>query len=291
MKIYLSGKLVDEADAKVSVFDHGLLYGDGVFEGIRAYHGKVFLLEAHVKRLYESAKAIALEIPMSQAEMAEAVLETCRANQLQEGYIRLVVTRGVGTLGFNPYLCKQPGIFIIAAKIQLYPPELYETGMKVVTVGTVRNHPEAINPRIKSLNYLNNVLAKIEAINSGVMECIMLNPQGQVAEASGDNIFIVKDGVLITPPVWCGALDGITRRAVMQIAEEAGYPVLERVMQRYDLFTADEMFLTGTAAEVIAVTEVDRRSIGTGAPGAVTLDLQSRFKEFVKENGVPILDQ
>lgn len=290
MKIYLGGKLVDEADAKISVFDHGLLYGDGVFEGIRAYHGKVFLLEAHVKRLYESAKAIALELPMTQADMAAAVLETCRANDLREGYIRLVATRGVGTLGLNPYLCKKPEVFIIAAKIQLYPPELYETGMKVVTVGTVRNHPEAINPRIKSLNYLNNVMAKIEAINSGVLECIMLNPQGQVAEASGDNVFIVKDGILMTPPVWCGALDGITRRAVMQIAEAAGYTVKENVLQRYDLFTADEMFLTGTAAEVIAVTEVDRRPIGGGTPGAVTLDLQARFKEFVKENGVPIFD-
>ncbi|WFB34911.1 branched-chain-amino-acid transaminase [Kiritimatiellota bacterium B12222] len=290
MKIYLGDKLVDEADAKVSVFDHGLLYGDGVFEGIRAYHGKVFLLEAHVKRLYESAKAIALDIPMSEQEMAEAVLETCRANELSEGYIRLVVTRGVGTLGLNPYLCKKPEIIIIAAKIQLYPQELYETGMKVVTVGTVRNHPEAINPRIKSLNYLNNVMAKIEAINSGVLECIMLNAQGQVAEASGDNIFVVKDGVLMTPPVWCGALDGLTRQAVMQIAKDAGYTVKENVLQRYDLFTADEMFLTGTAAEVIAVTDVDKRGIGDGTPGPITLELQTRFKEFVKENGVPIFD-
>lgn len=290
MKIYLGGKLVDEADAKISVFDHGLLYGDGVFEGIRAYHGKVFLLETHVKRLYESAKAIALDLPITQQEMMDAVLETCRANNLSEGYIRLVATRGVGTLGLNPYLCKKPEIFIIAAEIQLYPAELYETGMKVVTVGTVRNHPEAINPRIKSLNYLNNVMAKIEAINSGVLECIMLNAQGQVAEASGDNIFVVKDGVLRTPPVWCGALDGITRRAVMQIAEDAGYKVKEDVLQRYDLFTADEMFLTGTAAEVIAVTEVDRRTIGEGSPGTVTLDLQARFKEYVKENGVPIND-
>jgi branched-chain amino acid aminotransferase len=290
MKIFLSGKLLDEADAKVSVFDHGLLYGDGVFEGIRAYHGKVFLLKEHVSRLYESAKAIALTIPMTEEEMCEAVRATCRANELSEGYIRLVITRGVGTLGLNPYLCDKPEIIIIAAKIQLYPAELYETGLKVVTVGTVRNHPEAINPRIKSLNYLNNVLAKIEAINSGVLECIMLNPQGQVAEASGDNIFVVKNGVLLTPPVWCGALDGITRRAVMQIATCAGIPVKESVLQRYDLFTADEMFLTGTAAEVIAVTEVDRRQIGEGSPGAFTVDLQNRFKEFVKENGVSILD-
>lgn len=288
MKIHMSGKLVDEADAKVSVFDHGLLYGDGVFEGIRAYHGKVFLLEEHVDRLYESAKAIALGIPMSRAEMCLAVVETCRANNIVDGYIRLVVTRGVGTLGLNPYLCKVPEVIIIAAEIQLYPGELYETGLKVVTVGTMRNNPESINPRIKSLNYLNNVMAKVEAINAGVLECIMLNNQGQVAEASGDNVFILKRGVLKTPPVWCGALDGITRRAVMRIAADAGLPVEETVLQRYDLFTADEMFLTGTAAEVIAVTDVDRRPIGDGNPGPATRDLQRRFKEYVKENGTPI---
>jgi branched-chain amino acid aminotransferase len=288
MKIYLSGKLVDEADAKVSVFDHGLLYGDGVFEGIRAYHGKVFLLDEHVERLYDSAKAIALSIPMTQAEMAAAVVRTCHANGMENGYIRLVITRGAGTLGLNPYVCKTPEVIIIAAGIQLYPPELYETGMRVVTVGTVRNHPEALNPRIKSLNYLNNVMAKIEAINSGVLECIMLNPQGQVAEASGDNIFVIKKGVLKTPPVWCGALDGITRRAVMNIAAEAGLTVREEPMQRYDLFTSDEMFLTGTAAEVIAVTNVDRRDVGTGQPGPITRDLQRRFKEYVKEHGTPI---
>lgn len=288
MKVYLSGKIVDEQDAKVSVFDHGLLYGDGVFEGIRAYHGKVFLLEEHVDRLYESAKAIALKIPMTQEEMCEAVLATCRANEIIDGYIRLVVTRGVGTLGLNPYLCDKPEIFIIAAEIQLYPKELYQSGLKVVTVGTMRNNPESINPRIKSLNYLNNVMAKIEAINAGVMECIMLNNQGQVAEASGDNVFVMKDGVLKTPPVWCGALDGITRRAVMQIAREAGIPVVEEVLQRYDLFTADEMFLTGTAAEVIAVTDVDRREIGDGTPGEITLDLQARFREYVKEHGTLI---
>jgi len=289
MKIYMNGTLVDEAEAKVSVFDHGLLYGDGVFEGIRAYHGKVFLLKEHVERLFESAKAIALEMNMTQEEMCQAVIDTCKANDLMEGYIRLVVTRGVGTLGLNPYLCDKPEVIIIAAKIQLYPVELYESGLKVVTVGTVRNHPEAINPRIKSLNYLNNVMAKIEAINAGVMECIMLNGQGQVAEASGDNIFILKNGVLKTPPVWCGALDGITRQAVIRIAAEAGIPVEETVLQRYDLFTSEEMFLTGTAAEVIAVTEVDRRTVGSGEPGPVTLDLQSRFKEFVKENGSPIV--
>jgi len=288
MKIYLSGKIVDEADAKVSVFDHGLLYGDGVFEGIRAYHGKVFLLDEHVDRLFDSAKAIALAIPMTKAEMAEAVVETCRANGMESGYIRLIVTRGVGTLGLNPYVCKKPEIIIIAAGIQLYPPELYKTGMAVVTVGTLRNHPEAINPRIKSLNYLNNVMAKIEAINAGVLECVMLNPQGLVAEASGDNIFIIKNGVLKTPPVWCGALDGITRRAVMKLAEAAGLPVREEPMQRYDLFTADEMFLTGTAAEIIAVTNVDRRPIGDGKPGPITLDLLERFHAYTRVQGTPI---
>jgi branched-chain amino acid aminotransferase len=288
MKIYLSGKIVDEADAKISVFDHGLLYGDGVFEGIRAYHGKVFLLDEHVDRLFDSAKAIALDIQMSKAEMADAVVQTCRANNMESGYIRLVVTRGVGTLGLNPYVCKKPEVIIIAAGIQLYPPELYKTGMAVVTVGTVRNHPEAVNPRIKSLNYLNNVMAKIEAINAGVLECIMLNPQGLVAEASGDNIFIIKNGVLKTPPVWCGALDGITRRAVMNIAEAASLPVREEPMQRYDLFTADEMFLTGTAAEIIAVTNVDRRTIGDGKPGPITLDLLERFHSFTRVHGTPI---
>lgn len=289
MKIYLSGQLVDEADAKVSVFDHGLLYGDGVFEGIRIYHGKVFLLKEHIDRLYDSAKAIALEIPMTREDMAQAVVDTCKANGLSDGYIRLVITRGAGTLGLNPYLCEKPEIIIIAAKIQLYPKELYETGMSVVTVGTIRNHPEAINPRIKSLNYLNNVMAKIEALNSGVMECIMMNHQGYVAEASGDNIFVIRDGMLRTPPVWCGALDGITRRAVMQIAEEAGYTVKEEVLTRYDLFTADEMFLTGTAAEIIAVTEVDKRTIGSGEPGPVTNDLLGRFHEFTKHNGLDIV--
>lgn len=288
MKVYLSGKLVDEAEAKVSVFDHGLLYGDGVFEGIRAYHGKVFMLEEHVDRLYESAKAIALKLPLERGEMCEAVVETCRANHIVDGYVRLVATRGVGTLGLNPYLCDKPEVFIIAAKIQLYPQELYESGLKVVTVGTMRNNPESINPRIKSLNYLNNVMAKIEAINAGVMECIMLNNQGQVAEASGDNVFVIRDGVLKTPPVWCGALDGITRQVVMRLAGEAGLPVKEDVLQRYDLFTADEMFLTGTAAEVIAVTDVDRRPVGDGTPGEITADLQRRFQEFVRENGTPI---
>ena len=288
MKIYLNDKLVPEKDAVVSVFDHGLLYGDGVFEGIRAYNGRVFLLEEHVDRLYDSAKAIDLKIPMSKKKMCEAVVATCKGNKIVNGYVRLVITRGVGSLGLNPYLCKKAQVIIIAAGIQLYPKKLYEEGLRVVTVGTVRNHPEAINPKIKSLNYLNNVLAKIEAINSGCMECIMLNHHGQVAEASGDNIFIIKNGKITTPPVWCGALDGLTRKYVMEIAREMGYEVAEEVMSRYDLFVADEMFLTGTAAEIIAVVDVDKRKIGNGKPGKITRKLATKFKEMTKITGVVI---
>ena len=288
MKIYMNGKMVSEKDAKISVFDHGLLYGDGIFEGIRAYHGRVFLLEEHIDRLYDSAKAIMMEIPMTKRQMINAVVATCKANKMKQGYIRLVVTRGVGPLGLNPFTCKKPQVIIIAAQIQLYPPELYATGMAVVTVGTVRNHPEAVNPRIKSINYLNNVMAKIESINAGVKECIMLNGQGYVAEASGDNIFVIRKGELHTPPVWCGALDGITRRAVMQLAEANGYKVVETVMNRYDLFTADEIFLTGTAAEIIAVTEVDRRPIGGGKPGPITGKLLQAFHKMTETAGVLI---
>ncbi|HMO50654.1 MAG TPA: branched-chain-amino-acid transaminase [Kiritimatiellia bacterium] len=288
MQIYLNGNIVPEKEAVVSVFDHGLLYGDGVFEGIRAYHGKVFRLDEHIDRLFRSAAAIALVIPMTREAMAAAVVETCKANGITDGYIRLIVTRGVGSLGLNPYLCKEPQVIIIAGAIQLYPKELYQTGMNVVTVGTVRNHVEAINPRIKSLNYLNNVLAKIEAINAGVMECIMLNPQGFVAEASGDNIFVVRGRQLITPPVWCGALEGITREVVMQLAPACGLTVKEDVLTRYDLYTADELFLTGTAAEIISVVNVDRRVIGGGAPGPYTQALLKAFGEETKNTGTPI---
>lgn len=288
MKIYLNGKLVPESQAKVSVFDHGLLYGDGVFEGIRAYHGKVFRLDEHIERLYDSAKAIDLKIPMTRAAMAEAVVKTCKANKIVDGYIRLVVTRGVGSLGLNPYLCKKAQVIIIAGAIQLYPKEMYENGLKIVTVGTTRNVVEAVNPRIKSLNYLNNVLAKIEAINSGCMECIMLNAQGFVAEASGDNVFAVRKGELLTPPVWCGALDGITRRAVMELAEAHGLFVREEVLNRYDLYIADEVFLTGTAAEIISVVDIDRRAIGNGKPGKITRKLLAAFREMVKTEGTPI---
>lgn len=289
MKIYLNGKLVPEKDAKVSVFDHGLLYGDGVFEGIRAYNGRVFMLDEHVDRLYRSAQAIAMTIPMTKAAMAKAVVATCAANKIKDGYIRLVVTRGVGELGLNPYLCRNPQVIIIAAKIQLYPRKLYETGLSVITVGTLRNHVEAVNPRIKSLNYLNNVLAKIEAINAGVMECLMLNPQGYIAEASGDNVFVIRGNTLITPPPWCGSLEGITRAVVMQLAPEHGLTVKEDVLTRYDIYTADEVFLTGTAAEIISVVKADRRPIGTGVPGPKTRELAKAFSRYAHRVGTPIV--
>jgi branched-chain amino acid aminotransferase len=288
MKIFLSGKLVDEKDAVVSVFDHGLLYGDGVFEGIRAYNGRVFLLDEHIDRLYDSAKAIALDIPMTKEEMSRAVIETCKANELSEGYIRLVVTRGKGTLGLNPYLCNKAEVIVIAAKIQLYPQELYDNGLKIVTVGTIRNHPEAINPRIKSLNYLNNVMAKIEAINAGCLECLMLNHKGEVAEASGDNVFAIKDGVITTPPSTCGALEGLTRNKVIELAGKAGYEVRESPMARYDLYVADEVFLTGTAAEIISVVDIDKRVIGDGKPGSITAELAGLYSACANAEGAPI---
>ena len=285
MKIYMTGKLVEESEAMISVFDHGLLYGDGVFEGIRVYNNRVFLLKEHIDRLFNSAKAIALEIPISKEELVTAVADTCKANELENGYVRLIVTRGKGSLGLNPYLCKDPEIIIIAAEIQLYPKDLYENGLKIVTVGTVRNHPEAINPRIKSLNYLNNVLAKIEAINAGCMECIMLNHKGEVAEASGDNIFTIKDGKLYTPSIYSGALEGLTRNKVISLAESLGYSVNEVSMQRYDLYTADEVFLTGTAAEIISVVEIDKRVIGLGTPGEITKKLASSYSKYASSNG------
>ena len=285
MKIFLNGKLVPENQAKVSVFDHGLLYGDGVFEGIRAYHGHVFKLDEHIDRLCRSAQAIDLKLPLTKAGLAQAVIKTCKANGIRDGYIRLIVTRGVGTLGLNPYTCQTPQVIIIAGGIQLYPQKLYETGLDVITVGTLRNHTEAINPRIKSLNYLNNILAKIEAMNAGCMECIMLNPQGFVAEASGDNIFIVRGDTLLTPPSWCGALEGITRQTVMELAPEQGWQARAEVLTRYDLYTADEVFLTGTAAEIIAVVKADRRTIGNGRPGPVTRQLEQVFRAYARSAG------
>jgi len=288
MKIYLNGDWVEGKDAKISVFDHGLLYGDGVFEGTRIYNGRVSFLDEHVDRLYDSAKVIDLDVGMSKEEIKSATLETCRVNGLNDGYIRHLVTRGVGTLGLNPYLCKKASVIIIAADIQLYPKEIYETGMRIITAGTVRNGAGALNPRVKSLNYLNNVMAKIEAINAGVMECLMLNPQGYVAEASGDNIFIVKGNRLTTPPTWCGGLEGITRNKVMELAVELGFEISQTAMTRYEIWTADEVFLTGTAAEIVSVVELDKRMIGDGKPGTVTRKLTEAYRQFVNSNGASI---
>lgn len=288
LTIYLDGEYVPEEKAVVSVFDHGLLYGDGVFEGIRAYHGRVFKLKEHLQRLYESAKSIMLSIPLSQEEMQQVVLETCRRNNIRDGYIRLVVTRGKGDLGLDPQKCPRPTVFCIADSIQLYPPEFYEKGLEVITVPTRRNVPEALSPRIKSLNYLNNILAKIEAGLIGVQEAIMLTHDGFVAEATGDNIFIVKEGTLITPPPHLGILKGITRDAVMELARAKGITVLERVFTRHDVFTADECFFTGTAAEIIPVVKVDGRIIGEGRPGPVTWDLIRAFRELTRVDGPEI---
>jgi len=285
-KIYIDGVFYPEADAKISVFDHGLLYGDGIFEGIRFYNGRVFRLTEHIDRLYDSAKAIALTIPLTKAEMIEATLESCRQNGLRDGYIRLVVTRGVGDLGLNPKNCPKATVIIIAASIKLYPEELYRNGLTVVTCATRRNTPGALSPAVKSLNYLNNIMAKIEASNAG--EGLMLNEQGYVAECTGDNIFIIKNGKLFTPPISAGALGGITRNVVMEIAVEFRTPVSETNLTRYDCFTADEFFLTGTAAEIIPVVDLDGRAIGEGVPGLVTAKFIKRFRELTQGTGTPI---
>lgn len=288
LTIYLDGEYVSQEKAVVSVFDHGLLYGDGVFEGIRAYHNRVFKLQDHLVRLYESARSINMVIPISMVEMEEVVLETCRRNDIRDGYIRLVVTRGVGDLGLDPRKCPRPTIFCISASIQLYPQECYENGLEVITVATRRNIPEACNPRVKSLNYLNNIYAKIEANLHGVLEAIMLNSEGYVAEATGDNIFLVKNGVLITPPVHAGILEGITRNTVMELARARGIEVVEKLFTRHDIFIADECFLTGTAAEVIPTVKVDGRIIGSGKPGEMTRELIADFRELTKDDG-PII--
>jgi branched-chain amino acid aminotransferase len=288
MRVYIDGKYYDEAKAKVSVFDHGLLYGDGIFEGIRAYNGRVFQLPEHVDRLFASAKAILLAIPLSRAEMVRAVVETCRRNNIRDGYVRLVVTRGVGTLGLNPNRCKKGSVIIIAGKIQLYPEEFYQKGMEIVTVPTVRNLHSALNPAIKSLNYLNNILAKIEANNAGVEEAVMLNAEGFVSECTGDNLFMVKAGELLTPPLSAGALYGITRRVVMELAEEEGCRVSEPNLTRYDLFNADECFLTGTGAEIVPVVKIDGRVIGRGKPGPLTKKLVRRYHALTQVSGEPI---
>jgi branched-chain amino acid aminotransferase len=288
MKIFIDGKYYGERDAKISVFDHGLLYGDGIFEGIRAYNGRVFKLKEHIDRLFCSAKSILLKVPMVHADIMAAIVETCRRNRIRDGYIRLVVTRGAGTLGLNPNRCKNPSVIIIAGKMQLYPPELYQRGMDIVTVPTTRNLHSALNPAIKSLNYLNNILAKIEANNAGCEEAIMLNAEGFVAECTGDNIFIVKDGHLLTPPLSAGALYGITRQVVMDLAAQSGLKVGEPNLTRYDLFNADECFLTGTGAEVVPVVKIDGRVVGTGKPGPVTESLVAQYHALTKASGEPI---
>ena len=283
MKIFLNGQLVGKEQAVVSVFDHGLLYGDGVFEGIRVYGGNVFLLKAHIERLYESAKAIRLEIPMTQAAMIQATKETAAANGIGDGYIRLIVTRGAGSLGLDIRRTSDPQVIIIADTITLYPPEIYQNGMNLITASTIRNHPAALPARIKSLNYLNNILAKIEGTDAGTVEALMLNHKGEVAECTGDNIFILKNGVLKTPSPDAGILEGITRNAVLQLAREAGIPTQETTLIRHDLYVADEMFLTGTAAEVVPVVSLDGRKIGDGQPGPITKRLVELFHEFTRQ--------
>ncbi|MCL1972025.1 MAG: branched-chain-amino-acid transaminase [Endomicrobia bacterium] len=290
MKIYLDGKLVSKEEAKVSVFDHGLLYGDGIFEGIRAYNGRVFRLKEHLDRLWDSAKAINLTIPITKNEMEKAIIKTLIANKLTEGYIRLVVTRGCGDLGLDPRKCTEPpSIIIIADKISLYPEELYEKGGEIITAATRRIRPDALSPNVKSLNYLNNIMAKMEATRAGVMEAIMLNSEGYVAECTGDNIFIVKNGVLFTPPASEGALIGITRDAVIELSKnKLRVQVKEERVTTYNVYTADECFLTGTAAEVIPVIKTDSRVIGDGKPGKITAKLIKEFKSLTRLTGVPI---
>jgi len=280
LKIWLDDKLVAQADAKISVFDHGLLYGDGVFEGIRIYGGRIFELDTHIKRLYESANAIRLDMPMDKAELIEATKQTVEANGIVDGYIRLVVTRGIGNLGLNPFTCEKSMLFIIADSIQLYPEELYEKGMKIISATTVRNHPLAVPPQVKSLNYLNNILAKIEALDNNVPEAIMYNHLGYVAEATGDNVFIVRNGAVCTPPTQSGSLEGITRGVVMQLAVKEKIEVAEKNLTRVDLYNADEFFLTGTAAEVIGIVEIDGRVVGDGKPGPITRLLRKKFFEY-----------
>ena len=288
MLIYLNGKLVPKEEAKVSVFDHGFLYGDGVFEGIRIYNGRIFKLKEHIERLYASAHAIDLKPPLTQEELLQATVETVRANNLGDGYIRIVISRGEGDLGLDPKKCPNPTVVIIADKIAIYPEEVYKKGMKIITVSTRRNSPQALNPNIKSLNYLNNILAKIEANRANVPEAIMLSIEGYVAEATGDNIFIVKNKTLITPPLHLGVLPGITRQTVIELAKERGIITEEKHFTLYDVYTADECFLTGTAAEIVPVVEVDGREINGGVPGEITLLLMKDFHEYVKKEGVEV---
>lgn len=286
MKIYLNGDLVAKEDAKISVFDHGLLYGDGVFEGIRLYNGCIFKLEEHLERLEFSAKAILLDLPLDREQLKKAVCDTCRANNLENGYVRLVVTRGPGHLGLTPDGCGPGNVIIIADDIQLYPEELYEKGLKIISVPTRRINASALPPAIKSLNYLNNILAKIEAKKVGFQEALMLNDKGEIAECTGDNVFMISKGILYTPPLDAGSLRGITRGAVIDLAAELNLPCREQALTRYDLWTAEECFLTGTAAEVIPCVEVDHRIIGDGVPGSMTRRLIELFRRLVLTDGV-----
>jgi branched-chain amino acid aminotransferase len=283
LQIYISGKFYDKENAKISVYDHGLLYGDGVFEGMRSYSGKVFRLAEHLDRLWDSAKAIWLAMPISKEEMAKAVSDTLAKNNISDGYIRLIVTRGAGALGLDPNKCSQPQVIVIADHIQLYPKEMYQDGLSIITASTIRNHSAALSPRIKSLNYLNNIMAKIEGLQAGCVEALMLNAKGEVAECTGDNIFLVKHGRLMTPPLDAGILEGITRNAVMELAEAAGIEVAQMALTKHDVYVADEIFLTGSAAEVIPVVKVDSRVIGDGKPGPVTRDLTERFHKLTRE--------
>ncbi|ESU31910.1 branched-chain amino acid aminotransferase [Bacillus sp. 17376] len=289
--IFLNGQFVSKKDAVVSVYDHGFLYGDGVFEGIRVYEGNVFRLQDHVNRLYDSAKSIMLSIPYSKQELSDLVVETLRVNGLLNAYIRVVVSRGVGNLGLDPSSCARPQVIVIAEELALFPKELYESGIEIVTVATRRNRSDVLSPKVKSLNYLNNILVRIEAGLSGVNEALMLNDQGYVAEGSADNVFIVKNGEILTPPGYVGALEGITRNAIMEIAHNLGFLMREEVFTRHDVYVADEVFLTGTAAEVIAVVKVDGRTIGEGKPGAVTNQLLKEFRKTVVEDGVKVYEK
>lgn len=289
--VYIDGEFYPKDQAKVSVFDHGFLYGDGVFEGIRAYNGRVFKLDEHVDRLFECCRVIKLDPGVSKSGLKDIILRTCAKNNVRDGYIRPIVSRGVGDLGLNPYLCKKASIVCIAGTISLYPQKYYEEGLKIITAATHRNHPEALNPRVKSLNYLNNIMAKIEAIQAGAVEAIMLNTLGFVAECTGDNIFIMRRGKLHTPDVYSGALDGITAQTVKDLARARGIEVVEGQMSRFDIYTADECFLTGTAAELIPVVEVDTRPIGDGKVGPVFQKLLVDFRNYANNNGSPIPEQ
>lgn len=289
MKIYIDGKFYQKEEAKISVLDHGLLYGDGVFEGIRVYNKRVFQLSEHIDRLLSSAKYIMLNLPWSKEEIMKACIKTCKENNIYDnGYIRLIVTRGIGDLGLDPFICKEPSLIIIAASIQLYPEKYYNEGLELITVPTRRNISEATNPCIKSLNYLNNILAKIEAKINGYIEAIMLDSNGYVSECTGDNIFFIKNNVIITPPHYVGALVGITRQVIFNLCKEAKFEIKEQMCTRYDAYNADESFLTGTAAEIVPVIGIDKRIIGDGKPGKMTTKLISLFREYVKTNGALI---